>query len=102
MNWTGYKKVDIITPLGVDETAEWCNSCVLVPKSNGKVGLCLDQVRINQELNRPVQRGPMLNDILPRLNNVKYMSIINASLVYLNLKMDKKLSYLTMFTCPLG
>ena len=31
------QKMDIITPLGIDETAEWCNSFVLVPKVNGKV-----------------------------------------------------------------
>ena len=36
------QKVDIITLLGVDETSEWCNSFVLVPKGNGKVRLCLD------------------------------------------------------------
>ena len=29
------QKQDIIAPLGVDETAEWCNSFVLVPKTNG-------------------------------------------------------------------
>ena len=38
------QKMDIITPLGVDEMAEWCNSFVLVPKVNGKVRLCLDPV----------------------------------------------------------
>ena len=37
------QKMDIITPLGVNETAEWCNSFVLVPKANGKVRLCLDR-----------------------------------------------------------
>ena len=31
------QKLDIITPLGVDETVEWCNSFVLVCKANGKV-----------------------------------------------------------------
>ena len=36
------QKMDIITPLGVDETAEWCNSYVLVPKAKWKVRLCLD------------------------------------------------------------
>ena len=79
MNWTGYKKLDIITLLGVEETVEWCNSFGLVPKANGKVRLCLDPARLNKALIRPVHRGPMLNDILPRLNNVKYMSIIDAS-----------------------
>ena len=40
--------MDIITPLGVDEMAEWCNSFVLVPKANGKVQPCLDPVQLNQ------------------------------------------------------
>ena len=38
------QKMDIITPQGVDETVEWCNSFVLVPKANGKVWVCLDPV----------------------------------------------------------
>ena len=96
------QKLDIITPLGVDETAEWCNSFVLVPKANGKVRLRLDPVRLNQALIRPVHRGPTLNNIIPSLNNVKYMSIIDASLGYHNLKLDEKSSYLTAFTCPFG
>ena len=95
-------KPDIIIPLGVDEIVEWCNSFVLVPKANGKVQLCLDPVRLNQALIRPVHRGSTLNDILPRLNNVKYMSIIDTSLEYHNLKLDEKSSYLTMFACPFG
>ena len=31
------QQLDIITLLGVDKVAEWCNSFVLVPKANGKV-----------------------------------------------------------------
>ena len=38
------QKMDIFTPLGVDEMAEWCNSFVFLPKANGKVRLCLDPV----------------------------------------------------------
>ena len=72
--------MDIITPLGVNETVEWCNSFVLVPKANGKIRLCLDPARLHQALIRPVHRGPTLNDIVPSLNNVKYMSIIDAKL----------------------
>ena len=79
---------------------EQCNSFVLVPKANGKVRLCLDPARLNQALIRPIYRGPTFNNILPRLNNVKYMSIINASLGYHNLQLDTKSSYLTTFACP--
>ena len=96
------QRMDIITPLGVNETAEWCNSFVLVPKANGKARLCLDPAQLNQALIRPIHRGPTLNDILPKLNNVKYMSIIDASLGYHNIQLDTKSSYLTTFVCPFG
>ena len=79
------QKKDIIAPLGIDESTEWCNSFVFVPNANGKVRLCLDLARLNQVLTRPNHRGPTLNDILPKLNNVKYMSIIDASSGYHNL-----------------
>ena len=64
------QKQDVITTLGVDETAEWCNSFVLVSRTNGKVKLCLDPVRLNQALIRPIHRGPTLNNILLKFNNV--------------------------------
>ena len=82
--------------------AEWCNSFVLVPEANGKVRLCLDPLQLNQALIRLIHRGPTLNDILPKLNNVQYMSIIDVSLGYHNLKLDKQSSYLTTFACPFG
>ena len=94
--------MDIIAPLGIDETAEWCNSFVLVPKANGKVRLCLDPAQLNWVLIRLIHWGSTLNNILPKLSNVQYMSIINASLGYHNLKLDKQLSYLTTFACLFG
>ena len=94
--------MDIIAPLGVDEMAEWCNSFGLVPKANGKVWLCLDPVQLNQALIRPIHRGPTLNDILPKLNNVQYMAIFDGSLGYHNLKLNKQSSYLTTFACLFG
>ena len=75
---------------------------MLVPKANGKVRLCLDPAQLNQALIRPIDRGPKLNDILPKSNNVQYMSITNVSLGYHNLKLDKQSSYLTTFACPFG
>ena len=86
------QKMDTITPLGVDKTVEWCNRFVLVPKANDKVRLCLDPVRLNQALIRPIHRGPTCNDILPKLNKVQYISIIDMSSGYHNLKLDKKSS----------
>ena len=75
---------------------------MLVPKANSKVRLCLTPAWLNQALIRPIHRGPKLNDILSRLNNVRYMSIIDASSRYHHLKLDKKSSYLTTFACQFG
>ena len=86
----------------MDETAEWCKSFVLVPKPNGKVRLCLDPVRLNQALIRPVHRAPTLNDIFTKTNSVKYLSLIDESSEYHNLKLDERLSYLTTFSCQFG
>ena len=72
---------------------------MLVPKANGKVRLCLDLACLDQALIRPIQRGPTLNDILPKLNNAMYLSLIDMSLGYHNLKLDEKSSYFTMFAC---
>ena len=93
---------DIIAPLGVDETAEWCNNFVLAPKANGKVRVCLDPARLNLALIRPMHRGPTLNDILPKLNIAQYLSLIDASSGYHKLKLDGKSSYLERFACHFG
>ena len=95
------QEMDIIMPLGVDETSECCNTFVLVPKANGKVRLCLDPAWFNQALIRPVHQGRTLNDILPKLNNMQYMSFIDASSDYHNLKLDKqcKCRFLILFLC---
>ena len=86
----------ILAPLGVD------NSFVIVLKPNGTVCQCLDPTRLNQTFIRPVHRGPTINDILPKLTYTCYMIIIDAGSGYHNLKLDKKLLYVTIFACQFG
>ena len=75
---------------------------MVVPKNNGKVILYLGLVHINQALIRPIHRRPTLNDILLKLNKVKYLSPIDVSPGYHNLKPDEKSVYLTMFASQFG
>ena len=79
-------------PLGMYETAEWCNSFVLVSKPIGKVRLCLNPVRLNQALIRLVHRGPTLYDIFPKLDNARYH----------NQKLDNRSLKLTTFEFQFG
>ena len=68
-------------------------------KVNGKVRLCLDPARMNRALITLVHRGLTLNVIFPKLNNAQYLSLIDVSSRYHNLKLDKRSSYLTTFMC---
>ena len=47
-------------------------------------------VESGTNLIRPIHMEPTLNDILPKLSNVKYLSLIDACSGYHNLKLDKK------------
>ena len=57
---------------------------------------------LNQALIRPVYRRLTLSDNFLKLNNVQYLSLIDVSLGYHNLKLEEKLSYPTIFTCRFG
>ena len=86
----------------MDKTFGMVQQFCLSVKTNGKVGLCLDQAWLRKVLFTPVQRGPALNDIQPRLEGVKYLKPIDSSLGYHDLELDEKSSYLTTFSCPFG
>ena len=57
---------------------------------------------LNKALKRTVHRGPTLNDIIPRLAGVKYLTLTDASSGYHNLKLDEQSSCLSTFSCPFG
>ena len=83
------QKHQITAPSNEDRTSGWCNSFHWAPKPNGKVLLFLDPARLNKVLIRSVHRVLTLNDILPRLAGVTYLTPIDVSLGYLNLKLDQ-------------
>ena len=73
------QKQQVIVPLGVYEI-------LLVLKANGKVQLSLGMARLNKALIRPIHRGPTLKYNPSMLVHIKYLTLINASLGYHNLK----------------
>ena len=81
----------------MDENSEWCNSFVLPPKANGKAKLCLDLHRLNKTLIRPVHAGLTLNNILPRLAGMKYLTLMDTNSGYHYLKLAELLSYFKIF-----
>ena len=51
---------------------------------------------------RPVHKDPIVNDILPKLANAKYLTLIDANVLHQNRKFDEKLSFFTTLTCQFG
>ena len=51
----------------------------IAPKPNNTVCLCLDPVLCNQAFTIPVHGEPIINDILPKLTNVCYMTLIGTN-----------------------
>ena len=89
------QKQQIKVPIELGERSKWCNSFVLIYKTKCKVQLCLDPVRLNKAVIRHVHIGPILTGMLLKLAGIKYLTLINASPGYHNLKLDEKSSYLT-------
>ena len=63
---------------------------------------CLGPARLNQALILPTHRGLTLNNILPKLTNVHYMTMIDVSLHYDNKEHDKKILIFTTFAFQFG
>jgi transposase InsO family protein len=91
---------DILSP--VTYPTDWVNSCVCVSKSNGKIRLCLDPKDLNNAIKRPHYVTPTLEDILPRLNQAQFFSILDARSGYWNIKLDSASADLTTFNTAFG
>ena len=70
--------------------ANGCSIYVIVPKQYDTVLLCLYPMILKQALIRPEQRRTTVNDILAKLADMHYITLIDVC--YHNVKCDK--SYL--------
>ena len=78
----------MIVPIRFDKTSEWCNSFSGYPKQ-------MTKKIMSRPSKAPIQRVPVLNDILPRLIGVKNGN--RCELMVSQFKIDDKSSYLTTF-----
>ena len=83
--------------LVIDETLQWCNSFLLVPKANGELRICLDWAWLYKVLIRLIHKGPTHTDILPRLTGIEYLMFIDVHSGYHSLELDEQSSHLTAF-----
>lgn len=91
----------IITP--VNEPTPWVSALVVTMKANGQLRICMDPTRtLNKALIRSTYYMPTLDDILPKLSNVKVFSTVDCQSAFHMLKLDFKSSMLCTFETPFG
>lgn len=93
----------IISP--VTEPTDWVNSIVVNIREtpNGKkIRLCLDPKDLNKNIRREHYPNRTLDEILPKLFNKKYFSVVDTKKGYWHVELDEKSSLLTTFNTPFG
>ncbi|UYV82346.1 K02A2.6-like, partial [Cordylochernes scorpioides] len=85
----------------VQKSSSWISNLVLVKKQN-KLRVCLDPRDLNKVIKRPHFRIPIIDEILPSLNNAKIFTVIDAKDGFWQVKLDSQSSDLTTFWTPFG
>lgn len=97
-----FEEVDRMLELGVIEESisPWSSPVTLVSKANGKSRLCLDARRINSLTVKDAYPTPLINGILSRLNETKYISSIDLKDAFWQVELEETSREITAFTVP--
>ena len=86
----------------VTEPTEWCAPMVAVMKKNGKVRICVDLKRLNENVKRERFILPTLDEILPKLAKGTVFSSLDAESGFWQIPLEENSARLTTFITPLG
>ena len=94
------QKLDVITPM--DQATEWCAPIVVVPKSGGKVCLCVDLTRLNQAVCRERHMLPSVDHTLGQMSGARVFSKLDANSGFHQVPLSPQSQLLTTFLTPFG
>ena len=57
----------------VNEPTEWVSQMAVVKRSNGDLRICINPQPLNAALQREHYKSPTVDDVLPKLNGVKFV-----------------------------
>ena len=86
----------------IEEPTEWCAPCIVVPKRNNSIRVCIDFTRLNQAITREYHPLPTTDETLSMLGAAKYFTKLDANCGYWQMKLDKETQHLTAFITPFG
>ena len=81
---------------------DWVSNLASAEKPNGKLRVCIDPQHLNKALKRSHYPLPLIDDVLPELEDVNAFSKIDLKEGYLQIELDDESSMLTTFQTPSG
>ena len=86
----------------VDDPTDWCAGMVVVPKSDGKVRICVDLTKLNESVRRERHILPSVDHSLAQLGGVKVFTKLDANSGFWQIELSKESALLTTFITPFG
>lgn len=86
----------------IQEPTDWCSGMVVVPKSNGKVRICVDLTKLNESVQRERHPLPAVDQVLAQLAGAKVMTKLDANAGFWQIPLSEESSRLTTFITPFG
>ena len=86
----------------VTEPTDWVNSLVIVPKKDGTLRLCLDPKDLNCAIKREHYPMQTVEDIMTRMPNAKFMTVLDANHGFWQIQLDEESSKLCTFNTCFG
>ena len=93
--------IGVITP--VSEPTEWVSAMVATLKKNKKdIRICIDPRDLNKAIQRAHYPSRTIEEVVARIPNAKYFSVLDASSGFWQIPLDRASSLTTTFNTPHG
>ena len=86
----------------VKEPTNWCSGMVIVPKSKGKIRICVDYTKLKENVYRELHMLPTVEATLSKLSAANISLKLDANSGFWKIPLAEESKHLTTFITPLG
>ncbi|KAK3749684.1 hypothetical protein QZH41_004323 [Actinostola sp. cb2023] len=96
------ENLGVVTKIPEGVPTEWCAGMVVVPKPDGRVRICVDLTKLNDNVLREPYPLPKIDDLLGEIGDSKFFSKVDANSGFWQQKLTPDARLLTTFITPFG
>ena len=94
------ESLKVISP--IDGPSQWCAGMVVIPKSSGKVRICVDMKPLNENVMREFHPLPAVDETLAQLSGARIFTKLDANSGFWQIPLAQESRPLTTFITPYG